>query len=88
MLKTYIRPIITYGLENTFLTKTNEKRLKRQEGNVIKNCLQISRTCHTTDLYAALNIDKITNHIKRIKVKFFVRLNSNLITKELIKFFI
>ena len=88
MLKTYIRPIITYGLENTFLTKTNENRLKRQEGNVIKNCLQISRTCHTTDLYAALNIDKITNYIKRIKVKFFVRLNSNLITKELIKFFI
>ena len=85
MIKAYIRPVLTYGLENIYRTRTHLSRIKRQEGNLIKNALKIPRTCHSKDLYAALNIDQTINYINRTKIKFLLRLNKNQITRELLK---
>ena len=85
MIKAYIRPVLSYGLENIWLTRTNLNRIKRQEGNVLKNCLKISRNCHSSDLYSALSIDQTITYIQRIKFKIFLRLKNNSITNDLIK---
>ena len=85
LIKTYIRPILTYRAEKMVLSKQILNKLKRHEGNVLKNCLNIPTRCHSTDLYSALNIGNLEVYIKRDKIKFFIRLANNPFTKDLLE---
>ena len=60
------------------------ERMKRAEGNLIKDNLKISRTSRTTKLLLAMNIEPLSNYIKRVKIGFYFRLRTNLVTNHII----
>ena len=45
LFKTFIRPVLTYGLENIKIEKRQMNNLKRSEGNIIKTLLGILTRC-------------------------------------------
>ena len=50
LYKTCCRPILTYGIENLSITQTDSKKVKRAEGNIIKNMFSITKYARTTPL--------------------------------------
>ena len=82
LFKTYIRPVLTYGLENISL-QTNEKNyLSTYECNHLKKALKLPTRLHSTDLLNALGIDSLENRIKIIQSSAFSRLLDNDYTFE------
>ena len=57
---------------------TNEiNELKKCEGNAIKQIVGITKKCHTTPLYGALDMDSTVNSILIQQMKFIKRIQSN-----------
>jgi len=84
MYKTYLRPLLTYGLECLTLTKTQIDDLKLAESNLVKKVIGISKYCHHSDLMPALGLDNIETVIKDLTLGFNKRLCDNPFTKELL----
>lgn len=82
--KTYIRPVLFYGLENSYLTKTEILKIKRIEGNLIKTIIGIPTRCKTSDLMYALRIEPTSHRIDLLKNDFYLCLISNKYTKHII----
>jgi hypothetical protein len=82
MYKTFIRPVLYYGLENLELNKTEKDSLQRLESNLVKMCLGISKYCYSSHLLMALNIDSAQNRLIINKCNFFIRLVNNRYTKK------
>ena len=77
LYKTYIRPVLMYGLENVFLSQKLLNEIKRTEGNLIKTMLNIPTRCRTTSLIAALNITPSEMYMVYLKLEFYERLVNN-----------
>jgi hypothetical protein len=85
LFKSYIRPVITFGCENLSLTDIDNNIFKRLEGNSIKRMLKIPTRCHSTDLMDALDIEPTKNFCLRMKIKFVIRLASNVFTYQMLE---
>ena len=83
MYKMLVRPVLTYGAEVLYLTKSDADILKRTEGNSVKAMMNLSRNSKTTHLLGALKIEPLVNRLKIQKMNFFNRLNQNDLTREL-----
>lgn len=85
MFKIYIRPVLLYGLEACCLSKSDARELKKTEGILMKRLLGISQSCHTTELFRALNVSLTKERCESMKINFFKRLQYNTFTKSLIE---
>ena len=83
LIKTYVRAITYYGLENLTITKTDIKKLQTLEGNMIKKMLGISKRTHTTQLLYALGVEPVEIKLKNNKINFAKRLLENEYTANL-----
>ena len=63
--QTICRPILTFGLETMFLSKTMLSRLNSLQGSIIKNFLALSKQSRHSKLLQALNISSIETTVKR-----------------------
>jgi hypothetical protein len=84
LYKTYIRPVLFYGLENFFLTKRDRLRIKRIEGNIVKTILNIPNRCRTSNLFYALKIEPTSQRIDILKTEFYKNLLKNQYTRKVI----
>ena len=58
-------PVLMYGIDGISISKTNVKRLDITQGNLVKQSMGLSKRSHTTELFAALGINRsqeIVNH--------------------------
>ena len=83
--KTFIRPVLMYGMETINLLKTEVNGIRQIEGNIIKNMIGISNRCRTTNLLLALNIKDTRTLIEEQKTEFMIRLVKNNFTKMFIQ---
>ncbi len=72
MYKTFIRPVLYYGLENLDLNKNERDGLQRLESNLIKMCIGISKYCYSSHLLLALGIDSAQTRLIINKCSFFL----------------
>jgi hypothetical protein len=77
LFKVYIKPLLTYGCELLDLDANEINELKKCEGNAIKQIVGISKKCHTTPLYGALDMGSTVNSILIQQMKFIKRIQSN-----------
>lgn len=77
MFKIYLKPLLYYGVEALNISENEIKILTRIEGNVVKQLLNISKHCETKLLYAALDIDLVSESILKQQYKFFRRIQTN-----------
>jgi hypothetical protein len=84
LFKTYIRPILTYGIENMELNGNELLEFKKLEGNAMKRLLRIPIRCKTKDLVDSLNIEQTNRYLMRMKLKFV--LNKNDYTRSVLEF--
>ena len=85
LYKTYVRPSLTYGLENISLLTNELDRICTFESNSIKVALGLPIRIHSKDLLGALGIDHFTNRLKLLQTSLFSRLLDDEFTKEFIK---
>ena len=83
--KTFIMPVLFYGMEIIDLTKTNMKIIKRFESNLIRTIYGIPKRCRTSNLRLAINIMDTIMKLKQIQIEFFERLIENSYTREILK---
>lgn len=83
--KTYIRPLLTHGLENLVLYKKEIRQLQSTETGIILRNLNLPPRLRTSLLLMLLKLQKITNKNKAFKSAFFIRLLNNDYTRELIE---
>jgi len=82
MFKTHIRPIVMYALENFNLNIGEIKKIKSAEGNALKRLIGISTRCKSTDLFLSFNLMPTNERIKWLKLKHYIRMQSNEYTKS------
>jgi TusA-related sulfurtransferase len=82
----FIRPILWYGVEACYMTRTDVLHLKRIEGNLIKKIIGIPRWCKSTELHNALKIDLTVDRLGTTKTEFYVRLVQNDLTKKIMDY--
>ena len=81
LYKTFIRPILFYGLECFSLSKTDLLMFKRFEGNIVKKILGIPKKSKSSSLFNALKIEQFSIKFKVLKLNFYSRLCENEYTK-------
>jgi hypothetical protein len=84
MYKTYLRPILMYGLDVISLNVNTIETIERIENNLIKKILGISRICHHSDLLNAIHINTFTNTLIINKLKLTMRLICNDFTRDIL----
>ena len=77
LFKACCRPVITYGLENMVLTDTDIQKVKRNEGNMIKNMLNLPKQARSTPLLDALKIVPFAEYARIAKLELVVRIANN-----------
>lgn len=85
LFKTYLMPVLYYGLETIKPTKTNLNLIKRFESKIIRSIYGIRRTCRTTNLRLKNNLNDTVIKLRIIQIDFLERLLINDFTKELFK---
>ena len=83
IFKTYLRPILHYGLENLVLNATEKKKLQIIESTLIKRSVGLTKKAQTDTLLIAMNIEKFYDRLRLAKVSFMDRLNKNKYTSEI-----
>ena len=63
LIKTYVKPLLTFDCEVLDLDDNDIKELSKSEGSALKRTIRITKKCHTTPLYAALSIESTKNMI-------------------------
>ena len=77
LFSTFIRSIVTYGLENCFLNGEQLDKIVTTEGNILKKLLYLPNTAKSTELYIALGLETSALNLKKQKLRFFQVLRSN-----------
>jgi len=85
LYKSFIMPIIMYGLELLTLSKQEYNQLRITESNMIKNLLNVRSSCRTKPIMSALKIESIDRRLTKGKLSLFNRLNENKYTKLIIE---
>ena len=66
LYKAFCRPVMNYGLENTFISKSNLEKLKKQETRMVKRAFGVNKYTGSKKLFDALGIIEIENNIKML----------------------
>ena len=72
--KTYIRPLLYYGIENTPLNQKQINSVQTLESNLVKGMFQIPKKSRSTKLLRACKLEKVNELITKTKIKFAKRL--------------
>ena len=65
LFRTYIRPIMYYGLENCFINKTETKKFQTFEGIIMKRMIGVKKRTNTKNLICSLDIEPVDLKIKK-----------------------
>ncbi len=82
MYKTYIRPVLLYGLETMVLGEGQANMVQTKEENILKKCLGLSTRLSSSELMSCLKLDRISERLDALAPSFFYRLLSNEYTKQ------
>ena len=80
--KTYVRPILYYGLAVQTVNKTETKNLQTFEATLVKRIVGVSKYCRTTPLMHALGMERVEDKLAAIKLDLFTRLATNSATSN------
>ena len=84
--KSYIRPTLTYGFENSTLNLTQLKDTQSHESTLLKRGFNLSnRGIKSTELLIACNIETTKVKLLKTKYSFINRIKENNFTNEIIK---
>ncbi len=81
LYKSFIMPILTYGLELIKLNKHEMNQLRITESNMIKNLINVRSSCRTEPIMSALKIEALNRRLVKMKLSLYTRLNENSYTK-------
>lgn len=56
----FVRPVLTYGLENYVLNKKQIRKLQTTEGTIMKKMLNLNNKSRTTSLLQQLDLKKLS----------------------------
>jgi hypothetical protein len=85
LYKSYVRPVLTYGLESLLLGSNEADKLQRKEENIIKTALSLSTRLRSTELMLALKLNRIDVKLDSMIPSYFGRLMMNQYTKDFIE---
>ena len=85
MFKTYIRPVLTYGLEILELNCGETKKVQKLEALILKRMIGIKQRCYTRHLFNSLRVGLTSRYLKRMKLKLFSRLSKNSYTRTILE---
>lgn len=71
LFKSFVRPIISFGLENINCSKEQLLVLRRCESNALKSMLEIPFYCKSTELIEAMKIIEIRDALDKQRMSFF-----------------
>ena len=77
MFKTYLKPLLFYGIELADLNQGEISELKRIEGNTIKKLIGMTNSCRSEPLYGALEIETVEESVRILQYKFIKRIQTN-----------
>ncbi len=77
MYKTFVMPILTYGLDLLTINKKEHNQLRITESNMIKNLLNVRSSCRSKPIMAALKIEPIDRRLTKMKLSLTKRLKEN-----------
>ena len=72
--KSMCQPVLLYGTDCATLNKSCEQKLESTQGNLLKQCLGLSKQSRSSHLLQALGVCKIRELIKKNTASFFERL--------------
>ena len=75
--KTFIRPLLMYGIEIMKLYETQTRKLQTLESKMVKSMFGVKINKRSTKLLTACNIDTIKNRMTTMKTKMTIRVNKN-----------
>ena len=82
LFEIYIKPLLYYGIESLDINKGDLNEIGKCESSIVKQMIGISKYCHTTDLFSALNINTAEESLYISKFKFIQRMERNEYTKQ------
>ena len=82
MYKTYVRPVVLYGVETQSLNKEQTRELQVFESSIIKRLVGISKYCRSTLLIYASSLERIEERVGNAKLALIDRLAANTDTQE------
>ena len=82
--RTFIRPVLYYGLETLQLNVTQIKTIQTLESKLLKSAFRISKYSKSTRLMRACRIEMTKERIAILKIKFLKRLKMNTLTNRII----
>jgi hypothetical protein len=71
---TVCKPVLTYGLESIDLNNINMRKVETTQGNLIKQCMGLSKRSHSTELLSSLNIHRIKDLVSRNTLSLYCRI--------------
>jgi hypothetical protein len=77
MYKTFVMPILTYGLDLLTINKKEHNQLRITESNIVKNLLNVRSSCRSKPIMAALKIEQIDRRLIKMKLSLMKRLKEN-----------
>ena len=83
--KTYVRPVLYYGLDAIFLSARDKKRLKSYESKTIKLGLGLSTRLQSKLLMHSLGMDDFNHRYRVTKLNFYSRVINHDYTRAFIK---
>jgi len=85
MFKTYIRPVVMYGVELFELTKEQTDKVCKLENLILKRMIGIKQRCYSRHILNSLRIGLPRRYINKMKLKFVMKLEDNNYTKTILK---
>ena len=85
IIKTFIRPVAYYGIENIKLSQTDIKKMQTMEALMIKRLLKFNTRTRNRDLLYALSIEPAEIKIKKLKLNFVKRVLENEFTNRIFR---
>jgi hypothetical protein len=85
VIKTYVKPLLTFGCEVLDPNDNDINELSKSVGNALKIIIGIIKKCHTTPLYAALSIESTKNIVLKQQMKFTLRAQDNEYVEEFLQ---
>ena len=85
LFKTYLKPLLYYGIELLDINGSEKSELKRIEGNLIKKVIGMSKCCRSEPIYGALGLETSEESIKLQQYKFLKRAQESPYLNEFIK---
>ena len=85
MFKSFIMPILTYGMDLITLNKQEFNKLRITESNIIKRFINVRSSARTKPIMNALKIESLERRITKMKLSLMARLTENHYTKTIIE---